>query len=195
MDASALRELLYRGTPLELDAITDSNYYGIDLSLPRWVNKLAWKTFRKTMVRDPEHGVIRGWNVRLVQNGVGMPSVPMRNASGRAITFGHFVVRSAANVRFPGGWTGGHYLDFHAAGNSRLDPGRFGFCPMMAVNEGSTDLIVGWEVLKVGNVFVAPRDYWLLEREGPVDDVRPTPRPTRLLQGATFERHSRITSR
>ena len=102
----------------------------------------------------------------------------MKNRHGDERTFGHFVVRNAEGVRFPGGWTGGHYLDFPAAGNARLDPGRFGFCPMMAVNEGSVDLILGWEVLKFGDTFAPLRDYWLLEREGPLENIVPTPCPS-----------------
>jgi len=182
MDKKAQAEILYRGTPLPLEAVTDSNYLGIDLSLPRWMNKLLWKKFRKTLYRDPEHGVIRGWNVRLVKNGLEGPSIPMKNKQGEEKAFGHFVVREARGVRFPGGWQGGHYLDFIAAGNSRFDPAQFGFCPMMAVNEGSADLILGWEVFKFGAIFVPLPDYWLLQREGPLETVVPIPRPERLLK-------------
>ncbi len=182
MDKWAQAELLFRGTPLKLETITDSNYLGIDLSLPPWMNKLFWKKFRKTLYRDPKHGVIRGWNVRLVKNGLAGPSIPMKNSRGEEIAFGHFVVRDANGVRFPRGWKGGHYLDFIAAGNARFDVGQFGFCPMTAVNEGSADLILGWEVLKFGPVFFPLPDYWLLKREGPLETVVPIPRPERLLK-------------
>lgn len=185
MDKKGLREILFRGTPIDINQMSSSAYVGIDLSLPGWMNKLLWKKFRKAMYRDTVSDVIRGWNVRLVQNGIDGPSIPMRKSNGEEWAFGHFVLRSADGIRFPKGWEGGHYLDFRIpyAGNSTFDPARFGFCPIVAVNEGSVELFLGVEIFKVGPFFIDIHDFWLLHREGPLETVVPVPCPGRIIMG------------
>jgi hypothetical protein len=67
------------------------------------------------------------------------------------------------------GWRGGHYLDYQVAGNLPQDfPASAGFCPLVSVNPGSSELLLGWEVFKVGPAFVPISDFWLLKREGPL---------------------------
>ncbi|MDP6988908.1 MAG: hypothetical protein QF903_05470 [Planctomycetota bacterium] len=118
-----LHDLLQSGGPLDLDAMAETRYLGLDLSLPPAVARYLWKTFRKTFHRDGE--VLRGWNVRLEQRGIEGAQAPLTNRRGRAITFGHYHVRSEG-LRFPR-WSGAHYLDYTVAGNRLLDLGRFGF--------------------------------------------------------------------
>lgn len=180
MSSTELKAIVDRGLPLDLDALADTAYTGIDLSMPAVFHKLMWKSFRKTFHRDPQTGVLRGWNVKVEQTGWDAPPKPRLDGSGKPLTFGHYEVRPAAGERFPGGWQGGHYLDYRVAGNTFFDfPARAGFCPLVAVNEGSMDLLLGWEVFRLGNVLVPIVDYWLLKREGPLlpADVQPRPVP------------------
>ena len=37
-------------------------------------------------------------------------------------------------------------------------------------------LLLGWEVFKLGPLFVPLRDYWALRLEGPLEEVVPQPR-------------------
>lgn len=67
-------------------------------------------------------------------------------------------------------------LDYQVAGNAPWDLARFGYCPLVAVNPGSAELLLGWEVFRVGGVLLPLPDYWLLVREGPLDTVLPPPR-------------------
>ena len=193
MSRGELYAIMERALPLDLEALADTTYTGIDLTMPAWFHKLFWRVFRKTFHRDPVTGVLRGWNVKVQQPALGpsqlaawpSPPEPKRDSRGRAKTFGHYEVRSAQGQRFPHGWTGPHYLDYRVAGNRFLDwPARAGFCPLVSVNptpsgRGDPELLLGWEVFKLGGLAVPLGDFWALKREGPLrpEDVVPRPRP------------------
>jgi len=182
MSARDLHAIVERGAPLDLDALADTTYTGVDLSMPAWFHRLMWRSFRKTFHRDPQTGVLRGWNVKVEQTGWEQPPQPKRNAQGQPLTFGHYEVRSAEGLRFPRGWKGGHYLDYRVAGNRFADfPARAGYCPLVSVNPGSSDLLLGWEVFNVGGLQIPLQDYWLLRREGAlaVADIIARPVPLR----------------
>lgn len=173
MDGRALRAIVDRAEPFDPAALDGLQYQGVDLSLPRWVNRILWKTFRKTFLRDPATGRLRGWNVRMEQRGIDGPRAPMRGADGQPRTFAHYELREAQGRRFPGGWAGAHYLHYGVQGNPF--PESAGRTPLVAVNAGSADLLLGWEVVRVGPLTLDLRDFWALRVEGPIDHV-PAPR-------------------
>ena len=177
MDNAGRRRIMMAAKPIDPDSLANTMYRGIDLSLPPLMNKILWKTFRKTFVRDPESGELRGWNVRLEQTGWEGPGQPMTDSKGLQISFGHYRVRPARGLRFPGGWSGEQFLDYTIAGNPWYDPAGLGYCPLVAVNKGSNELLLGWEVFKLGPLFVPLPDFWALKLEGPLDAVVPVPRP------------------
>ncbi len=174
MDSRQLHRVLCEGHPLDLARLAGRQYLGVDLSLPEWARQLLWHTFRKTFVSDGP-GEVRGWNVKMEQYGVRGPQVPKRTAHGRQLTFGHYRVRETGGLRFPKGWRGAHYLDYGSAGNPMTDPARLGCTPLVAVNAGSQDLLLGWEVFRVGPAFLPFPLYWALEVQGAVDAVVPRP--------------------
>lgn len=178
MTSRELHAVLLAGHPLDLDALAGRMYLGVDLSLPGWARRLLWHTFRKTFVLDERAGEVRGWNVRMEQRGVDGPRVPLTDRRGRPITFGHYRVRRA-HGDLPGQYTGAHYLDYAAGGNHRLDLARLGRTPLVAVNEGSQDLLLGWEVFRVGPAHLPLPLYWALRYEGPLDVVVEPPRRKR----------------
>jgi hypothetical protein len=178
MSNDDLFAIVARGTPLDLEALADTSYTGIDLSMPTWFHRLMWKSFRKTFHRDPDTGVLRGWNVKVEQTGWDTPPAPKRDRGGQPLTFGHYEVRPAVGLRFPRKWQGGHYLDYRAAGNRFGDiPARMGYCPLVAVNPGSPELLLGWEVFNFWGLLVPIRDFWVLRREGPLAPEDVVPRP------------------
>ena len=177
MDRRALRQVIDQGSPLDPATLAERMYLGVDLSLPNFARKLLWHTFRKTFHRDGEQ--VRGWNVRMEQNGIDGPRRPLVDRRGRPITFGHYRIRERGEARFPGGWTGAHFLDYGVAGNTFLDLARFGYTPLVAVNAGSQDLLLGWEVFKIGPAFLPLPLFWALRYEGPLDEVIPPPRAPR----------------
>lgn len=175
MDAEALHEVLLRGHPLDPEKLAGKAYLGVDLSLPDLARKILWHTFRKTFVKDEVTGEVRGWNVRMEQHGVNGARIPMRNRKGKAITFGHYIVRTRDGIEFPQNYRGTHYLDYGTVGNPFLDLARLGFTPLVAVNAGSQDLLLGWEVFRIAGKFAPMPLYWALRVEGPVDEIVPRP--------------------
>jgi len=175
-------------SPLDLGALANAAYRGIDLSLPAFMHRLLWQTFMKIFVADPGRGDVRGWNVRLEQTGVDGPLRPLRTRDGRARTFGHYRVRSTDGVRFPEGFSGGHFLDYRNAGNPPWDVARYTTSPLVAVNPGDMRLLLGWEIFRFGPLTVPLADFWALEYLGPVADadVVPPPRPV-----VSADRHAR----
>lgn len=176
MDGGELHGLMDSGHPLDPEAMADTQYTGVDLSLPPLLSKLLWKTFRKTFHKDPDSGVLRGWNVKMQQNGVDGPALPLTDPKGRAKTFGHYHLRSAQGIAFPRAWRGSDYLDYTCAGNKFMDVARFGFTPLVAVNEGSSDLLLGWELFKLGPLFLPLPLYYALRIHGPLEELVEVPR-------------------
>ncbi len=174
MDKKQVAEVFLNGHAIPPGSLDNTQYQGIDLTMPKIFHKLMWQTFRKTFYRDPVSGVLRGWNQRMEQTGVGAPYVP-KLKKGQPMTFGHYHVLPAEGVTFPRKWQGADYLDYGVAGNTYFDFGKLGFCPLVAVNEGSADLLLGWEVFKIGNTFLPLNDYWALKLEGPLEDIVPVP--------------------
>lgn len=178
MSNDDLFAVVQRGHAVEADAVADTTYTGIDLSMPPWFHRLMWKSFRKTFHRDPVSGRIRGWNVKVEQTGWDTPPAPKLGAGGRPITFGHYELRSAAGLRFPRGWNGATYIDYRVAGNRAWDfPANAGYCPLVSVNPGSAELLLGWEVFNVGGVPIPINDFWVLKREGRLAEADIVPRP------------------
>jgi hypothetical protein len=173
MNRHQLHAIIDRAYPLNLGALEEKQYQGVDLSLPPFVNRILWKTFRKTFHRDAQTGALRGWNVRMEQTGIDGLRVPMKDRNGKPRTFAHYEVRSAAGLRFPRRWKGPYYLDYGVKGNPFGE--NLGYTPLVAVNEGSMDLLLGWEVFKLGPLFIPLPDYWALRLEGPLEEVIPPP--------------------
>ncbi len=169
LDRHKLHAILARAHPVDPARLDGLQYQGVDLSLPPFMNKLLWKTFRKTFIHDPAAGVTRGWNVRMEQVGIEGPQQPKRNKVGGVWTFAHYELRSATGKRFPWGWTGPFYLDYGDVGNVFGD--SLAYTPLVAVNEGDMTLLLGWEVFKLGPLFVPLPDYWALRLEGPIDHI------------------------
>ena len=91
MSGRQLGELMAAGHPIDLDQLADREYRGISLGIPGWVEKLAWKTFKKVFHREPETGKLRGWNVRMQQTGLHGECIPI-DRKGQPKTFGHYEV-------------------------------------------------------------------------------------------------------
>ncbi len=183
LDGPQLHRIIDAGLPVDADAVANTQYLGVDLSLPSVLSRLLWKTFRKTFYQDPEAGVLRGWNVRMEQRGVEAEQVPMTDPKGGAITFGHYHLRSASGLKFPRDWSGGSFLDYTVAGNLWMDVARLGYTPLVAVNRGCSDLLLGWEVFRLGPGFLPLPLYWALQLDGPLEEVVPVPRAGGLQAG------------
>ncbi len=175
MNGSHLQRVMANGHPLVLEELAGHQYLGVDLSLSPLMRKVLWHTFRKTFYREPG-GPVRGWNVRMEQTGVRGTAIPLKDRQGRERTFGHYRLCSARGESFPHRWRGSHFLDYGCAGNAWSDPARFAACPLVAVNEGQMELLLGWEVFRVGPAKIPTQLFWALERQGPLEQVVQPPR-------------------
>jgi hypothetical protein len=143
---------LASGHPVAPDQLAGAEYHGTSLGLPRWLEQLTWKWFVKAFVRDGER--VRGWNVRVDQNAPWSP----RLRRGVPITFGHFVAVEDGDRTM---------LDY-SVGNRRIDPIATLRDPLVALDPGSADRLLGVSLLQLAGMRVPTPAYFLLERGGPV---------------------------
>lgn len=167
---SELRCRIVEGHPVDPDALAGWAYRGTSLGLPRFVEKLTWKTFQKTFYRAPASGRLLGWNVRLEQDGLDAPSRPKRRR-GVPVTTWHYEVISPDGVRAPRGFDRGLIIDYGRAKNPLYDTIRIAKDPLVAVEPGNPDLLLGVTYLTLGPLCVETPTYFLLEREHPLDFV------------------------
>ena len=167
-----LRARILNGHPVAPAALEGWAYRGTSLGLPRFVEKLTWKTFQKTFWREPGSGRLLGWNVRLEQDGVDAPSRP-RVKRGAPVTTWHYEVVEPQGVAMPPGFDRGLIIDYGRARakNAALDTIRLTKDPLVAVEPGNTDLLLGVSYLSLGRVCVETPTYFLLEREHPITHV------------------------
>lgn len=161
-----LAAVLAAGHPIDPAALAGAAYRGVSLGLPALVERLSWKTFQKTFLRDPESGELWGWNVRVEQRGLQAPSLA-KQRGGRPWTFGQYVVRPGAEYKLPRPIPSALMIDYGRGGNGRGLMSRLRD-PIVAVNPGSVELLLGWSYLDLWGWQLATPSFFTLEREGPV---------------------------
>lgn len=154
-----LRERVRHGHPVDPAALEGWAYRGTSLGLPRFVERLTWKTFQKTFWREPLSGRLLGWNVRLEQDGLDAPSRP-KLEGGEPVTTGHYEVVRPEGVRAPSGFDRGLIIDYGLLRD-----------PLVAVEPGNADLLLGVSYLALGPLCIETPTYFLLEREHPITHV------------------------
>ncbi|MFT3770836.1 MAG: hypothetical protein QM820_35890 [Minicystis sp.] len=168
MSRRDLLRLLCEGHPIDAAALDDTEYRGVSLGLPEIVERLTWKTFQKVFHRDPATGHLRGWNVRLVQKGLDAASVPVQRRDGSPLTFGHYRVVDPAGYRMPAPCNRGLMIDYGLGGNGRFDPTARLRDPIVAVNPGSVELLLGWSYVDLGITQLRTPSFFSLQRERPL---------------------------
>lgn len=172
LSRDALRGMLEGGHPIDPRALDDAEYRGVSLGLPSPIVKLTWLTFRKTFHRDPRTRALRGWNVRMQQAGLDGPRAPMLDRTGKPKCFGFYQVRDGRDyANMPVAAQHGLVIDYGLGDNPRLDPIRRGRDPLVALERGSVERLLGWTYLDLGVGRVGTPSYFLLEREGPLSYV------------------------
>ncbi|MBS1121640.1 MAG: hypothetical protein H6Q90_3868 [Deltaproteobacteria bacterium] len=164
-----LRTLLASGHSIDSSRLDDTVYRGISLGLPAWVERLSWKKFAKVFHRDARTGRLRGWNVRIEQDGLDRPW-RARVRDGQPWTFGHFAVVAERDRLL---------LDYGAGGNPRMDPLNALRDPLVALRAGSVELLLGWSYLALGPARIPTPSYFLLERDAALEPaaIARAPRP------------------
>ncbi len=168
MSKRDLAATLRAGHPVDADALDGTLYRGTSLGLPRWVVSITWLKFIKTFHRDPDTHELRGWNVRVEQDGHVAPWPPMPRA-GLSVTFGQYRV---VDPPVPGraGTDQGLLIDYGVSANAPMDPIRLVRDPLVAVNPGDSTLLLGWSYLELG-VPVGTPSFFSLRLGGRLDHV------------------------
>jgi len=165
-----LRARILGGHPVDPGALEGWAYRGTSLGLPRFVEKLTWKTFQKTFWREPASGRLLGWNVRLEQDGLEAPSRP-KQKNGAPVTTWHYEVIEPKGVPMPTGFDRGLIIDYGRARNPLLDTIRVTKDPLVAVEPGNSDLLLGVSYLSLGGLCLETPTYFILEREHRLEHV------------------------
>jgi hypothetical protein len=172
-----LREAFVRGRPVPDGALDDTEFHGVALGLPGWVEALSWKTFKKVFRRDRLTGRLHGWNAAVVQAGVDGPYEDRRRG-GRRLTYGHYEVRPAAAYGGLGGLRGGVgvVIDYGLGGNAWWDVSSRLKDPLVALDDDGA-LLLGYSVVDLGAVRLDTPTWFVLQRGGPLTyDVAPARR-------------------
>ena len=169
MSRPELRLQMHAGQPIDIATLGDTAWFGISLGLPGWVERLSWKTFCKCFRREPSTGRVFGWNVRLRQDGVGAPPVPLYR-EGRAITFGHFEVVPQVPRGPASDISRGLLLDYGKGDNGWWDPIGLLRDPLVALQPEAGAPLLGWSWVAIGPGIGTP-SYFLLSRIGPLVQV------------------------
>ena len=175
MSRHGLTEILRNGHPIDPAALDDMEYKGVSLGLPGFIERLSWKTFKKVFHRDPSTGLLRGWNVRIQQEGVGAERYEPMTEGGEPKTFGHYRVVQGGTYRSPIPCPSALMIDYGLGGNGQLDPMRFMRDPFVAVNAGSADLLLGWSYVDLGAFQIGTPSFFSLERDITLSHVHDPP--------------------
>lgn len=181
---AALRARLLEGHPVDPGALEGWAYRGTVLGAPPLLERATWTTFQKTFHRDASSGRLVGWNVRVHQDGVGAPSRP-RESGGAPTTAWPFEVRVPEPGALPRGFDRGLVIDYGPFAGA-LGSMRWVRDPLVALEPGSADRLLGVSVAAVGSFFVETPTWFLLEREHRLTHVPPPFAPAPLLRA--FER-------
>lgn len=173
----ALRQRIAEGHQVDAAALEGWAYRGTVLGMPRLVERATWQTFQKTFYRQPDTGRLVGWNVRLHQDGLGAPSRPL-TSNGVPVTTWPYEVVEPAGTPVPPGFDRGLLIDYGPFAGV-VDSMRVVKDPLVALEPGNADTLLGVSFISVGGRCVETPTYFLLEREHPITFVPPpfAPRP------------------
>jgi hypothetical protein len=168
MDATPAqrRSALFDGHVIDTATLKNTAYLGVSIGLPAWVDRLAWKTFVKVFVSDdPDTDSIRGWNMRMVQNGIDGPHEAQLDRDEQKKVFGYFQVRNMPAKKLPQLNRGHALLDYGVAPNSVFDPLRLVRDPLVALRSGSTELLWGRTYLTLAGCWIPTPCWFALVRQ------------------------------
>jgi hypothetical protein len=174
MSRRDLKDTLANGHSIEAEELSNREYHGISLGLPRWAEKLSWKKFKKVFRRE-QSGSLRGWNAAVVDNGLDEDWIDTKRGNV-PITYWHYVVVPAQGHLLPGPYDMGLLIHYGWGGNSLLSTMRPIRDPLLAVNEGSNELLLGYSYLDFGFARFDTPTFFCLIRGGPLNYDVPPPR-------------------
>ncbi|MCA9572100.1 MAG: hypothetical protein H6737_01400 [Alphaproteobacteria bacterium] len=160
LDRPALGELLKAGHPVDPEALRNREFNGVSLGLPRLVERLTWKKFKKVFVDGPD-GVLTGYNEAVQQNPLDAPWIARTRRSGEPVRYGYFHLRGCEGEVVPNDWDRGLLIDYGPPA-APWEPMRFVKDPLVSLTPGSVDLLLGVSYLALGPLRVPMPTYFAL---------------------------------
>jgi len=167
-------ELMLAGSPIPLDRLANTEFHGTSLGLPSWVERLAWKKFKKVFYQGPEDPLVRGWNVRVERNAVREPWLTAYKDQ-KPITYGHYRVQPTAGEGLPEPLRHARVLDYRCGGNRWSDPTRFLIDPLVALDGEVADLLLGLSYVAIGGRELRTPSFFSLQRGEVLEHVAEPP--------------------
>ena len=164
-----LPKLLREGHPIDPTARDNTVYHGVSLGLPRWAERVSWKTFAKTFYRASPEDPLFGWNIRVEQKGIGSPTQP-KVRKGQPWCFGYYGVTSSRGYKVPADYAHGLLIQYRFGPNAAFDPVNLVRDPLVALNPDDPSLLFGWSYVHLGRAVWTP-SYFVLQAEGPITHV------------------------
>ncbi|HQY60328.1 MAG: hypothetical protein IPF92_04340 [Myxococcales bacterium] len=162
MSADERLACLRGGAAVAPERLAGADYRGVSLGLPRLVERLTWKTFRKSFRRDAA-GTVSGLNVRLEQTGLDGAPVPRRDARGEVVSFGPFAVVPLPAGGTPFGCESGVVFDYGAT-HPAWNPIALTRDVVVALDPEHT-LLFGALYVELGGLRLRTPSFFTLERE------------------------------
>lgn len=176
MDGDQLDRLMREGHRIDEGALEEREFDGVSLNLPTLIEKLTWTKFCKVFHRE-HGGALRGWNCKVEQTPLDSPWI-LTQKDDRPVTYGHYRVVSPEGYRMPRPYDRGLLLDYGKGGNPRRDPTARVRDPIVAVNPGSSALLLGWSYLDLGLTTLSTPSFFVLRRGAELSHVVAPPRLT-----------------
>ena len=161
---------MQNGHDIDIRNLQGFEYRGTSLGLAPWVEKLSWKTFKKTFLYDKKLNITRGFNIRMTQTGSLDDYEPVIK-NGLPLTFGHYTVEPFGNYRLPLTIEHGLLINYGSGLNSRLDFTARLKDPIVAIEKGNDDFLLGWSYLDLGFARFKTPSFFCLEKDGPISYV------------------------
>lgn len=169
----ALHQRLLAGHAIDPRRLDDTEYHGVALANPRFVEWLSWKTFKKVFHREPGSGLLRGWNVAVEQRGVDGPFVDRLRGDER-VTYWHYEVHPAANYATARPYPQSLVIDYGRGEVGALNVQRLIRDPLVSLHDGDVELLLGYSYVDVGLRVPTPT-FFALSRGGPLSYIVPRP--------------------
>ena len=164
------------GHAIAPQALDNWEYRGTALGLPRFVERLSWKTFQKVFLRD---GDVCAAGMSACSSAASVLTVSHSCDAESRSPLATIRVVPARPSESPWPYGDGLLIDYGRGRNRRFDPIGRVRDPLVAFTGGGVELLLGWSYLDLGLFRLATPSFFALERERPLTHqvAPPTARP------------------
>jgi len=171
MSPGDLLTLFKGGYPIDPSQLAGYEFHGTSLGVPHWVERFAWSQFKKVFHFDEQRGMLRGWNLAVVQQDEAWTTI--QNKQGPK-AYGHYLVRAPESE--PQEVAGAMWLDYGCP-QKTFRPMTWLRDPVVSLESGNPTRLLGFSMMQVGRRLVRTPSFFHLERGGKVQVLVEPPFP------------------